>query len=543
MPVSRLILELSHPEPAVRRAAARELARLDPETAAGAIVFLLKDPEPEIRREVAGILSRLGRTAEEPVARYLSTWEGPLELWVIELVGELKLAEGVDFLLRHLNEPDPMTRRAIAVALGRIGAAYADAPGITSTRALEGLLELLRDLNPEVQVAAAEALAGLGRQEAVNPLLDELQDENPQVRRAAAVALGRIGVPVAAAELVRLANNDPFAEVRQAAREALERISDRSVRSLLEALTAENLDEREAALRQLLDAGPAALPPLIRLAGSDDSGIRRLVAWVLGMLGEEAGLATLFLLTEDSEGGVRLAAIQALSRIRHLRAAERLSRLLEDADPKIAGMAANALERLGELAVEPVFGILTHQSPDVRVRAIDVLGRLRHEGAVERLISGLDDSSYWVRLVSAQALGEIGDVRAVPALIERLDDPDRLVRAMSAEALGKLRDYRASMKLLERVEDESDLVRANVFLALGRIGNPIAVPFLMKALDDPEVRVRLAAIEALGLLRAKAAREKLRAIARPWPWSREPGRVKDAARWALSMIDSSGTVI
>ncbi len=30
MPVSRLILELSHPEPAVRRAAARELARLDP---------------------------------------------------------------------------------------------------------------------------------------------------------------------------------------------------------------------------------------------------------------------------------------------------------------------------------------------------------------------------------------------------------------------------------------------------------------------------------------------------------------------------------
>jgi HEAT repeat protein len=539
MAVSQLIADLSSPDPKVRLQAVNRLVSVDRVTAAGTIVFLLADPEPDIRKRVAVLLSAIGKQAVEPVSRYLASWQGRLDPWVAELLANLKVADGVDFLLSHLNEPDPVVRSAIAGALGKIGLEYKDEPGVVTVRALEGLLELLRDLNPQVQVAAAEALGELGREEAVNPLLDELKDDNPQVRRAAATALGKIGAVGAAAELARLATNDPFAEVRQAANRALEQISECSVRSLLEALTSTDIQERQAATNQLLAAGQGALPPLIRLAGSDDPYLRRLVAGVLGMIGDEAGLEPLFRLVDDAEGGVRLAAVQALGKIRHIRSAERLSRLLEDPDPKISGMAANSLEKLGELALEPVFVILTHESADVRVRVIDVLGRLRHEGACERLVRGLRDSSAWVRLVSAQALGEIGEPMAVPALIDALDDRDKLVRAMAAEALGKIRDYRASMKLLERINDESELVRRNVFLALARIGNPAAIPFLVKAVDEPETAVRLAAIEALGLLRAKVAAGKLRAIARPWPWSREPGALKAAARWALGLIESA----
>jgi len=540
MAVGQLIAELNSPDPKLRLEAINRLSELDPMTAAGTIVFLLKDPEPEIRKRVAVILSNIGKPAVEPLTRYLASWQGSVDPWLVELLESLKPAEGVDFLLKHLNEAEPAVRSAIAKALGAIGIEYKNEPGMVTVKAMEGLLELLRDLNPQVQVAAAVALGNLGREAAVNPLLDELKDDNPEVRKAAAVALGKIGTTAAGAELNRLANNDPVVEVQEAARQALEQISERSVRSLLEALSSADMNEWEAAMNKLLAAGQVALPPLKRLAKRGDVDIRRLVAGVLGMIGDQSGLEPLCWLVDDAESGVRLAAVQALGKIRHVRAAERLSQLLEDPDPKIAGMAANALEKLGELAVEPVFGILTHESADVRVKAIDVLGRLRHEGACERLVRGLKDGSYWVRLVSAQALGEIGEPEVVPALVEALDDANHLVRAMAAEALGKIQDYRASMKLLEHINDENDLVRRNVFLALARIGNPAAIPFLLKALDEKEVQVRLAAIEALGLLRAKPAAEKLRAIVKPWPLSREPALIKEAARWALELIESAG---
>ncbi|MEO0070817.1 MAG: HEAT repeat domain-containing protein, partial [candidate division WOR-3 bacterium] len=149
--------------------------------------------------------------------------------------------------------------------------------------------------------------------------------------------------------------------------------------------------------------------------------------------------------------------------------------------------------------------------------------------------------SAWVRSVSAQALGEIGEIQAAPVLLHALDDPDRYVRASVAEALGKLRDYRSSMKLLEMVDDESDLVRAQVFRALGRIGNPAAIPSLLKALDDPEPQVRCAAIEALAELRVVSIIDRLRAITRPWPFSREPKEVKEIARWAIDVLTQALT--
>ncbi|MGQ9708604.1 MAG: HEAT repeat domain-containing protein [bacterium] len=526
MPRAELIANLQHPDPDVRRAIIERLRMLDTQLAAGALVFLLSDPEPDIRARVSAILSSIGKPAIVPVVRYLEDWKGPLDTGIPELLGELYASEGIDFLLKHLNEDQPAVRAAIARALGKIG----------TEKAVPGLLELLRDTAPEVQIAAAEALGTIGSAQAVNPLLDELNDHNPAVRKSAAEALGKIRDKSTASILARLVSEDPSPEVRATAERALQEISDRSVQYLLQSLTAESPNERSEALNRLLASGHTAIPPLIRLLGHPDPHIRSLAAEVLGILGEPAALDALSILISDREGAVRLAVVRALGKIHHIRAAEKLSQALLDSDPKVAGMAANSLTMLGELAIEPVFSILGHHSAEFRARAIDVLGHLRHRGACERLINGLTDSSSWVRIVSAQALGEIGAQQAVPALINSLDDPNRIVRAMAAEALGKICDYRASIKLLELVEDESELVRTNVLRALGMIGNPAAIPFLLKAIDDPETEVRIAAIEGLAQLRAKTAVERLRAIARRWPWSREPKKVKVLARWALAVL-------
>ncbi|MGQ9678761.1 MAG: HEAT repeat domain-containing protein, partial [bacterium] len=385
-------------------------------------------------------------------------------------------------------------------------------------------------------ITAARALGELGVQEAVNPLIDELADYNPAVRMAAADALGRIGHRNAASVLARIAAEDPSPEVRKTASRALQELSDRSVKSILHSLSPANPGEVNQALNRLIELGDAAIPPLIELLNSENQFVRAISAEVLGTLGNPVAIDHIARLLFDPEVNLRIIAVRALGKIRHIRATEKLIRSLEDPDSKVAGLTANQLELLGELAVEPVFTLLTHPSAEVRARAIDVLGRLRYQGACEILSRGLTNKNILIRIVSAQALGEIGEVSYAPALVAALDDQNHIVRAMAAEALGKIRDYRASIKLLEMANDPSDLVRSNAFRALGRIGNPAAIPLLIKAIDDIEPSVRIAAIEALAELRATDGIEKLRQIARVWPWSRAPKEVKEAARWAIEIL-------
>lgn len=540
MPLHQILADLQASDPATRSWAVDSLRRLGTAEAAGALVFVLGDPDPSVRARAAAALAAIGEPAAGPVVRYLEGWDGSLSPLIPDLLGRLRAPAGLDFLLRHLGEPEAAVRSAIARALGAIGLELAKANPAESAalgRAKTGLLDLLRDLEPEVQIAAAAALGQLGDPETCNALLDEMADDNPEVRRAAAEALGRIGDKQSAAALASAAADDPNPEVRRAASIALRSISDRTVGSLVELLASEVLEERIRALAALLEEGRAAIMPLTELLRRPEPATRSAAAEALGMLGEPAALDYLLPLIGDGESSVRLAVVRALGRIRHVRSAERLAIALEDQDQKVSGAAAGALEGLGELAVEPMFQLLTSPCADTRVRAIAVLGRLRHKGAVNRLLRGLRDRVAWVRIVSAQALGEIGEDKATTALLRALEDRDAVVRAMAAEAVGKLRDFRASMKLLERVEDISDLVRANSIRALGRIGNPVAVPFVLSALDDESVEVRCAALEALAALRVVAAIPRLRALSRPWPLCREPVEVRRVARIALAILE------
>jgi len=77
---------------------------------------------------------------------------------------------------------------------------------------------------PSVRWAAAEALGDIGDRRAVAPLADLLaQDTDWEVREVAAYSLGQLGGPEATARLTE-AMTDPEQEVREAAREALQRI-------------------------------------------------------------------------------------------------------------------------------------------------------------------------------------------------------------------------------------------------------------------------------------------------------------------------------
>jgi HEAT repeat protein len=529
LPLRELISGLQNPDPTVRRQAVERLGHIGGDEAAGALVLLLKDPDPGIRNLVGHSLAGFGPDAVGPLLRFLETWQGGADPVVPTLLGKLRTERGIDFLARHLSDPDPQTRSAIATALGRIG----------TDRTLPLLLELLRDMTDDVRIAAARALGELGNPATVDAMLDEMADENPAVRSAVAEALGRVNDQKSVDVLSRVCAEDPDPGVRKTAMVALRRVSAWAVNPLIHALAGSNIEERIRAVSQLLGQGKTAVLPLAELLANEDPTVRASAAEILGTLGDPAALDALIRGLNDADARVRLSATTAIGRVKHGRSAAALAPLLEDQDNKVAAAAANGLENLGELSVEPVFKFLNHQSAEVRVRAIDVLGRLRHRGACERLIRGLSDTVTWVRIVCAQALGEIGEIQASPALIQTLGDRDPVVRAMAAEALGKTRDFQATMPLLSALNDDSNLVRANALRALGRIGNPAALAFLKPALDSAEPVLKSAAIDGLASMRATEVLPQLRRMTRPWPLGRETREVREAARRAIDYLEGT----
>lgn len=114
---------------------------------------------------------------------------------VAELAGELALNEAVPALARQLDHEDERVRKAVALALAKIG----------STAAAEPLRRALRDKSPEVRMQAA---IGVGPKSSAlaMPLVVAMEEEEDEgVERELILALGRIGSPSAVQALIKFA--------------------------------------------------------------------------------------------------------------------------------------------------------------------------------------------------------------------------------------------------------------------------------------------------------------------------------------------------
>jgi HEAT repeat protein len=90
-------------------------------------------------------------------------------------------------------------------------------------------------------------------------------------------------------------------------------------------------------------------------------------------------------------------------------------------------VAADTLARIGPSAVPTLLETLRQQDPAMRLRAVEVLGRMGADAkaAVPALIPLLDDPDPRVRKATARTLGRIGPeaADAIPALMRSLLTP------------------------------------------------------------------------------------------------------------------------
>ncbi len=466
-----------------------------------------------------------------------------------------------DLLIEQLVSEDLDTRKAAAIALGRIGDAGSVAPLIDALEqdealigvaagalakigdrsAFEALLGFLGHPDVTVRQSIIAALNSLGHPDMSRRMASLLQDPSPTVRESAVKIAGYFGYPECL-DLLFERCVDPSETVRCAAIEHIAYLEDdRAAPALAEALTDPNPRVRAASARALAHVeGAKSLPHLLTALGDTDPWVRYFSARSMGKfekldcghsvsrggaedpsclrwpLGHEIIEKLIHLVLKDPAIQVRIAAMEALGNVAGARAVPVLSPLTEDANPDIARAAMGALGLIGHPeALKPILAGL-HTSDPVRrqhaIRALGERGGLDAAGALQWLAATDPDD----RVVEAamEALGHMGSSEAVTALLALAEDPR--CREACVSALASLGEAKADWVARGLDHAHAEVRRATV-QTLARMKRPGATERLLAALEDREPAVRLEAVGALGLLGSRQGRTKLAELARTDP--------------------------
>jgi HEAT repeat protein len=315
-----------------------------------------------------------------------------------------------------------MFRRNAKALLASMAAANGNKPATPAEPGeVKRLAETLAASDESRRNAAAQRLAELG-DAASGTLVDLLSNsQTPMTQRAAAAeALLAVGRPATPALVTVLTDENPF--VRAKAAEVLGAIGDRT-----------------------------AVRPLARILGDREPTVRDKAAWALGLLGDlEAATPLADLLRRDASLDVRMTAVTALGRLSCRASVEPLLEGLQGEPPRLRAASARAIGGMGEMLASGVRGeigrakagealMIALQDKDLAVRAaaIDALGALKEQRAVDPLAALVDDLQLGPSAI--KAIGRIGTNHARRALQKLAAGPDDTTSAAAREALAQMR--------------------------------------------------------------------------------------------------------
>lgn len=517
MAVQALRKAAEDPDPWVATSATQALAQIEPPPEKP----ILERLTSEDRSQRAAALEELARLdpmeKEALLEKVLALSDWMVKLDIVEAFPSLQVAEekAISLLLPIVGnqEEAPIVRCAAAEALWRIDP--------KSKRLAEELIRVLREVHeanvfiPNFITCLDEVLVAMG-QNALDSLLDALVQSDTK-------GLYGVASPIAAFGSEALGRLFHLAEEGK--------LGDRSL---------------EIAARAVAQMSPPPLQEVVDELRSPSESRRLLAVQVLSEWTKEASL-----FKDLSERGYKVEMdvpdVDFISEALHI--------ALRDNSPSVRGLALNALKALApypQVAIDPlsVAKFLEDQNPDMRVRAIYVLGVLgeRASGAapdlipilqdqeaimrvyaawalarmgvevdqaVEVLIEGLFDEHPGVVLQAVWALGELGPAAepAVPFLLTLLRvqplggmNPEYLItwiKEMAITALGKIRTSSPEViqELVRFTRHENPVTRKAAAEALGMLSAPEAKEALIALLQDPEDLVREAAVKALANLK------------------------------------------
>ena len=217
----------------------------------------------------------------------------------------------------------------------------------------------------------------------------------------------------------------------------------------------------------------------------------------------------------DNALEVRVAALESLGRVHAVEATPEVIKHLDArrSDERIA--AVTALAAFGDPEYASfVYPLLKDSSGTVREAAVLALDRLREPTAVQELIPLLGDEVKDVAVATHRVLAHYGDTSAVYAILEQTEASAVAKRVAAIKALGDLGDERATSTLIELLQGQPQDVERAALKALIKIGDPTALESLEALLDgDSAYDTQLRVVRAMGTIGgAEAAPTLLRMV-------------------------------
>lgn len=181
------------------------------------------------------------------------------------------------------------------------------------------------------------------------------------------------------------------------------------MQDLLAELTSGDDTRAENSIPALIDLGVGILPALMNLTHAADVDSRW---WAVRALAASPHTQTedLLPLLNDSAPEVRAATALALCNHPHECAIEALIKSLADEDSLTAGLAGNALVKIGSSSVPALIEVMNEASTNVRARcvALRALSDIRDQRAIPVIMKSLNDESAVVKYWAQEGLERLG---------------------------------------------------------------------------------------------------------------------------------------
>lgn len=511
-----------------------------------AVALLHSEDNAGLRNAAMDILIRMGSLAVPALKAELGTADHDVRKFLVDILGDIGDESCTGILVRILSDPDINVRTAAAENLGKLRSRVAipallDAMDVDDFAWRFTVLESLAQIGERIAAAGLirlkddrllrkalfDCLGCVGDLDAIPVLVEGLRDDMRKCREAAALALVRLAQTFPR-EIGHALAQTKFAGTAQTVSKLLEHrdralqeagirilgwIGDGSVAPCLLPLLGSEIDG-PLVLEALQNFGDQALCDLVRdnLGNNPEQDVYLVYLAGIGHCHEVGDRIVSALRSGDDQ--MRTVAARSLETIGTAAAIAPLIAALADPCEDVVQAASQALSgigrREGDQVLAQVAPLAESSSPEVRSRAVQILGALGDTRCQHYLALAVKDESPRVRQAAVRALDVLPPDEKESLLVLALTDEDSEVRALAAETLGGVGRESVVGPLGLALGDDDLWVRTNTVRSLGRIGGRRALALVERALGDPVGLVAIAALETLVELDPEHAADFLR---------------------------------
>ena len=407
--------------------------------------------------------------------------------WIIRKQAALELGktgfyQAVKPLLEALEDESSYVRKQAALSLG----------DFDDSRIFEPLVNKLReDESPQVRVAVVTSIAKSGDIRAVGILAEAFADNDIKVRREAYRAFRRKG-SLLMEPLVRLLESDnPIARLN-AVRLLAESKDARAFDPIVTKLKDTDINVRGEAARALgvLD-DPRSFEPLVETLINGTEDIQWIAAKTLAGINDERAVEPLMKAVNSDSPRTARSAIEALGKMKAEKAVPYLCEILMKGNSRLEKSIVYALSKMGKASSEHILAAIGSGNEKAREALGDILKKMNDP--LGEIITDFFNGEE----TAGEKLFELKDSRASIPLITALRNKDPEIRIIAINFLGKTKSKQTVDLIKGCLKDEDASVRLETAKSLNNLMGKKSGELLIELLNDSDEEIRLRMVDML----------------------------------------------